>query len=95
MLSFHHASRRNTKCYCIEIAGSSVVILYDTIIACRTDEGACRIENSWGPTTGRHMNETGVRDWPVVSSEELHSRIRRAIIKAGLNAVHERLKGQP
>jgi hypothetical protein len=93
MLSFRHATNRNTKCYSINIAGSSFIVSYDTIIACRTDEGACRIENSWGPTTGRHMNDTGIRDWPVVTEEELQKRIRTAIIKAGLNAVHERLKG--
>lgn len=94
MLSFNHASKRNTKCYEINIAGSTFLISYDTIIACHTDEGAVRIENSWGPTTGRHMNEMGIRYWPVVPKAELHQRIRRAIIKAGLTATIDRIKGE-
>ena len=92
MIRFEMGSRRNTKCYEISIGGDTFYISYTTIIACRTEEGQCRIENSWGLTTGRHMKDMNVYNWPIVPLEELHSRIKKSIMKTGLTMSLEPFK---
>lgn len=53
---------------------------YDTVIAVRghNDVGglACvRRSNDWGPTTGRHFSDFGVKDWPVVADFPAYVRM--------------------
>lgn len=72
MLSFSHASRRNTKAYIVTIGDVEAFISYDTVVAVRSPKGCGRLDNVWGPTTGRHINEMGLRDWPIVDEAELH-----------------------
>jgi len=31
---------------------------------------AVRLDNSWGPTTGRHINDLGISSLPIVDSDE-------------------------
>lgn len=73
MLSFRCGSGRDrdTKCYIVTIGDVEVFISYTTVIAIRSPKGRGRLENVWGPTTGRHINEMGLRDWPIVSDDEL------------------------
>ncbi len=71
MLSFQHGSNRKTKCYIITIGDTEAYVSYTTVIAIRSPRGRGRLDNSWGPTTGRHINEMGLRDWPVVTRTEL------------------------
>jgi hypothetical protein len=71
MLSFRHGSDRNTKCYIVTIGDVEAFISYDTVIAIRSPKGHGRLRNDWGPTTGRHINEMGLRDWPLVEPAEL------------------------
>ena len=52
--------------------GTHLYFSYETCIAQRyfKDGDAVyeRVANVWGPTTGRHFNEMGLRDWPVVET---------------------------
>lgn len=73
MLSFQRGSDRKTECYIVTIGDVEAFISYTTILAIRSPKGHGRLENSWGPTTGRHINEMGLRDWPLVTPAELAS----------------------
>lgn len=95
ILDIAPGSNRNTKCYRVSIAGNVFYVSYSTVVACHTEEGGVRIENSWGPTTGRHMKDMGVYGWQIVSEEELQLRIKRAVMRAGLNLALQPLKGTP
>jgi hypothetical protein len=87
MLSFRHASRRNTKCYQIRLGGDSFYLSYETIIAAEVHDGdeyrRVRLDNSWGPTTGRHMNELEVRNYAVIEESEMQRLVRQSILRAG------------
>ena len=95
MISFCHSSRRNTKCYRISIAGDTFYVSYETIIGASTPDGHVRLHNSWGPTTGRHMNDMGIRSYKEITDEEMQLVIRKSIMRAGLNLAKEPfMKGQ-
>lgn len=87
MISFRPGSQRNTKCYEIHLGDACFFISYSTIIAASAYDGdtwrRVRLDNAWGPTTGRHMNEIGVRDWEIVSSETIQDLIKQTIIRVG------------
>lgn len=53
-----------------------------------------RVKNHWGPTTGRHMNEAGMRAWPEVSLEELDGLIQQALAHQGLALFKETMEGK-
>jgi hypothetical protein len=36
----------------------------------RWPQCGARRDNEWGATTGRHINEMGLRDWPVLDLDE-------------------------
>lgn len=93
MLYFRHASRRNTKCYQINLGGDTFYISYETIIAASVGDQRIRLDNSWGPTTGRHMNDMGVRSYKVVSRDELQDLIRQSVLRAGQHLAMHKLKG--
>jgi hypothetical protein len=84
-IKLKHATNRNTKAYKIVLSGHSgshvLFISYETIVGLCNSHGAWRIENSWGPTTGRHMREMGLTsaDYQVVDDEELNDRVKMAI----------------
>lgn len=95
MFSFRHGSHRKTKCYYITIFGAfTAYISYDTVIALSTDGFMGRVENSWGRTTGRHMNEMGVNNWPIVDVEVLEKKMREALLRCGQNLAMSKLKGK-
>lgn len=50
---------------------------YQTLIAFRSNLGVTkvRLENVWGPTTGRHINEMGLREFDIVTPEEFDQHI--------------------
>lgn len=44
-------------------------------------------------TTGRHINEFGIRGYPETSEEELHSKIAEGMAHIGLDLFKHRLAG--
>lgn len=68
MTFIHNPTGRRTPCHIVDLdCGTSLYFSYETLIAKRSTDGTReRLDNVWGPTTGRHMNEMGIRDWPVV-----------------------------
>lgn len=97
MISLRPGSQRNTKCYELRLGSSCFYISYSTIIGASLDDGdtwrTVRLDNVWGPTTGRHMNEMGIRGYEVISDEEMQRLINQSIIKAGQQLALSHLKG--
>ena len=68
---------RNTKAYVLYLNNHDLYFSYETCIAYAGPLGRFRRENDWGHTTGRHINEMGLRDWPVVSKEEMEKTLAK------------------
>jgi len=85
MLSFSHAiPNRKTKAYHVQVGDVELFISYETIIAVRTLTERARLNNEWGPTTGRHINEMGLKEWPIVDRETL-ATMAEGISEVGCN----------
>lgn len=69
---FRKATRRNSLVHELFIGDHWYGISYATVIAYRGPQAprGIRLHNRWGPTTGRHMNELGVKNWQVVSDDD-------------------------
>lgn len=74
MIKLRNPTGRNTPAHIVTVGENEYFFSYQTCIAFRGEVNGkyriMRIENSWGPTTGRHFNEMGCRDWPIVESIE-------------------------
>ena len=98
MIQFQKGSSRNTQCYELRIGPHWFGISYQTIIAYRGHAGltgewqACRLHNSWGPTTGRHMRDLNCHQYREVDDEEMADLIRRALMLVGTNILRDRFK---
>jgi hypothetical protein len=71
---------RNTPAHVVSINGADYYFSYETCIAFsgRCKDGnyrTLRIENHWGPTTGRHFNEMGLSDFKIVEDDVFHEMI--------------------
>lgn len=64
----------NGKATIVTIGRTTYYFSYTTCIAISAIEGnqftQVRIRNSWGPTTGRHFNEMGCKNFREVSGEQ-------------------------
>ena len=59
---------RNTKAYIVTLDNTTELFFsYETLIAVRQGAVRKRLANHWGPTTGRHFNELGCRDFEIVA----------------------------
>jgi hypothetical protein len=91
MFTFRKASNRNTEAYRVRIGQHNLYISYSTVIGYSGPLGTCRRHNDWGPTTGKHINEMGIRDWVEVDEETMHQRVRAALLDTGLRIWGEEL----
>lgn len=73
------ASPRNVQARWVIVGDVQILFSYETPVAFRTRSRIFRVENHWGPATGRQMNEAGVRDWPVVDDERFNEELTEAI----------------
>ena len=89
-ISMSAATRRNTKCYRVSVGDLTVTFSYQTIIGASFRGQRMRRNNDWGRTTGRHINESSVRDYPVVSEEELEKFIERSLATQALSGLFGR-----
>ena len=86
MFSFRKESDRNTQAFSVGLGGHRFFISYQTVVAYTGPLGNCRLENSWGPTTGRHIADMGIKGLPVVDEDTLESRWAHALIDAAFSA---------
>jgi hypothetical protein len=67
---------KNTKAYTAYTPIGTFYFSYETCIAFKPDNApGVRVENQWGPTTGRHFDDLGCGGFKVVSSKELDKLI--------------------
>lgn len=69
MISGNHCDR-NTKAYTVCIGSVVLTFSYNTLVGFSAPEEQGRCENVWGPTTGKHMDEMGCGNYPVVGNVE-------------------------
>lgn len=60
----------NNKAKVIETDKATVYVSYETVIAFKNKATgrALRLENTWGPTTGKHMKAMGVKEFPIAQT---------------------------
>lgn len=76
---------RNTRASIIDTCDHQgrplrLFVSYDTVIAARGynadgPDDCARRANDWGPTTGRHFSDLGVKDFPVVADFPAYVRL--------------------
>lgn len=74
MIRLTNPTGRKTPAHIVTIGQKEYFFSYQTCIAFRGPDQngnivGLRIANSWGPTTGRHFNELGCKDFHVLSDE--------------------------
>ena len=84
MIKLENPTGRNTQAHIVTIGDREYFFSYQTCIAYRgpfpsdvgwggedtpTGGGAVRIDNYWGPTTGRHFNDLGCKHFPIIKRE--------------------------
>jgi hypothetical protein len=89
MIGFSKGSRRNTPCYVMRVGEATCYISYETVIAVNgyDDKGEwvrLRRRNVWGPTTGRHMSDMGVREYPELDDEDEFNRVVEELVTSQL-----------
>ena len=75
----HDTLKRNTKAYTTEIGPVTLYFSYQTLIGVDTGTQKARVENRWGPTTGRHINEFGLHDALTLDGADLEGLAELAI----------------
>ena len=81
----YNPTGRRTPCHVVAIdRGESVAkffVSYETVMGvCGELDGKffrARRHNHWGPTTGRHVNEMGIRDWPELPDDEFDELVHK------------------
>ena len=73
MISITNPTGRKTECRTVTINGVTLCFSYETLIGFIDSDGTRhRVANSWGPTTGRHFNECGLRPGHDVDFKHWH-----------------------
>ena len=66
-------TNRNTQAHIVSLNDHTMFFSYETCIGYDGPLGQFRLDNLWGPTTGRHINEMGLRNYPVISQQEMEN----------------------
>lgn len=85
------ATNRNTPAKWLTVFRVTMLVSYNTVVAAEFKGRHIRRDNTWGPTTGRHMNEAGVKGYDVLSDEEFHEALRSMLIESMAENVGEEL----
>ena len=79
-LRLRKATNRNTQAYEIELGPHTLYISYETVIGYCGPVDRFRLTNLWGPTTGRHINEMGLKHWDTMNNQgDFNTRVGDAI----------------
>ena len=68
---------RNTQAHIVHLNDHTLYFSYKTCIAYSGPLGRFRLDNVWGPNTGRHINEMGLREWRIVSAEAMDKTLSK------------------
>ena len=79
-MRLYNPTQRQTQARVAIIKDVVYYFSYETCIAAEgTFDGVhqrVRIANSWGPTTGRHFKELGVRDWRILEDQDFDDLVQ-------------------
>lgn len=70
-----------TPAYVVAIDDLYMFFSYNTLIGMAYDDVQCRVENTWGPTTGKHMSIFNIRGFEIVSKDDLEISTKQAITR--------------
>jgi len=82
------ASDRNTESHWVSVAGVDMFFSYATCMAFIGGRRCMCRKNTFGPTTGRQMNEAGVRAFSQAKSEEEFDAALQRVLQ---DAIHPAL----
>lgn len=80
MITLRNTTGRKTEARVLDVNGVHLYFSYETLIAVDSPEFHGRVENVWGPTTGRHMKEMEVYDWPEYTQAEIEQQAGKALL---------------
>lgn len=84
IVHLNEATRRKTPCHNVSVFGVSMLFSYQTCMGFYSPEGKVRRRNHWGPTTGRHLRETGWGGVKELEDDEFDALLDDTILKAAL-----------
>lgn len=89
-LETHDNARKATA---ISFQWGILFFSYETLIAFMdlTTYKGYRVKNSWGPTTGKHINAMGVSEYTIVDPTYLQKVIRKSNITYSLRHMNKRI----
>lgn len=97
MAMLTNPTNRRTEARRVTLRGIQLYFSYETLIAVSGFAGGeykrMRLDNCWGPTTGRHINDMGLRDWPIVDDDELDATLDRMLLTAASSITTDMLDG--
>lgn len=85
----------NNKARCLELGTMRFYFSYDTCIAMSYNGERIRLDNTWGPTTGKHINQLGVREFKVVDDTQFAEAVHAAVREYGLQLFNDALLVNP
>jgi hypothetical protein len=67
----------SNSCHSVESEGVEVFFSYQTAIGLRNHNTGftARVANTWGPTTGKHFGQCGIKNAPIFSTDALNAAI--------------------
>lgn len=86
---FYDATR---KAFHLNIMRQTIFFSFETIIGVHAENNRMRLHNSWGVTTGKHINKMGIREFEEVSEETLMDVISRQMAKDGIEMLNKYIK---
>jgi hypothetical protein len=93
MANITNPTNRNTHARVVEYRNVKMYFSYASLIAVAGYVDGqylrFRADNCWGPTTGRHINEMGLRDLPILDSNELHRLLDLMMLNATAQVADE------
>jgi len=78
-MKISHLQSGKQSAYTVDIGDTTLFFSYETLVGVWSPRQHARIENVWGPTTGKHINAFGLKDSPVVEPEELAQIAKKEI----------------
>lgn len=75
----------NNKAHIVRLGGLWLYFSYETCIGMSYGGECIRCINKWGPTTGRHINQMGIRDYKEVEYSVLAEKVHAAVRQHGLD----------
>lgn len=71
----HMGTDRNTKAYAVQLGPVYLYFSYNTLIGVFDGRRTYRAANHWGPTTGRHFGDLGIKEGEMIDSQETLTRL--------------------